>query len=214
MIYLDFCKAFDMVPHNILLSKLERYGFDGWTVQCMRNWLDGRIKSVVVNGSITRQRSVTSGVPQGSILWPVLFSIFTNDSETRIKCTLSKFADDTKLSGAANMPKGWDAFQRDLDKLENWACVNLMRFSQGQVQGPAPGSGQPPHQYRLGDNELESIPAEKHLGYWWMKSLTRASNAYSQPRRPNVSWAAWREAWPAGWGRWFCPSTLLWWDPT
>jgi len=117
-----------------------------------------------VNGSMSRWRTVTSVVPQGSVLGPVLFNIFVGNMDSGTECILSKFANGTKLCDVVDMLEGRDAIQRDLDRLERWACVNLMKFNKGKCKVLHLGRGNPNHKYRLGRGWLESSPEEQNLG--------------------------------------------------
>ena len=109
--------------------------------------MKGRRQKVIINVSFFRWRPVTRGVPQWSVLEPVLFNIFISNIDDGIECTLSKFADDTKLSVAFDMIEGRNAIQKDINRLETWARVNLMRFNMAKCKVLHLGWRNPKHLY-------------------------------------------------------------------
>jgi len=102
VICLDLCRAFDMFPHHIPVSKLERDGFEECAIWWIRNWLDGHSQSVVGNGTMSRWRLVMKGVPQGSILRLMLFNVFINYTDSGTECTLSSLLMAQQKGGMAS----------------------------------------------------------------------------------------------------------------
>jgi len=102
----------------------------------------------------------------------VLFNIFVGNMDSRIECTLSKFADNTNLCGVVDTLERRDAILRDLDRRERWAFVNLMKFNKAKCKVLHMGWGNPKHKYRLGRRWIESRPEEKDLRCWLMRSST------------------------------------------
>ncbi|GAB0209187.1 mitochondrial enolase superfamily member 1 [Grus japonensis] len=140
------------------------YGLDKWSVWWVGNWLTGCTQRVVVNSSFSIWQPVTSGVSQGSILDPVLFNVFISDLHDGIKCTLMKFVDDTKLSGEADTLEGRATLKEDLDRLEEWANKNLMKFNKDKCKVLHLEKHNPGVQHRLGSTQLGTSSVERDLG--------------------------------------------------
>lgn len=145
-------------------------------------------------------RSVTNGVPLGFILGSILFNIFINVTHSGTEWTLSKIPDDTKLSDSVG---SLCSIQRDLDRLEEWAHANLIKFPKDKCKVLDLGKSNPQYQYqyqyKLGNEQIEGSSAEKDLGmHWWTKNWLWAGNVHLQHRKTITSWVEWKEAWSAG----------------
>lgn len=130
VIYLDFAKAFDVVDHHILLRKLKRLGITGKVGKWIHNFLTNRTQYVTVEGQTSSEAPVTSGVPQGSVLGPVLFLIMISDiDENIINSIIKTFADDTKVLQKVCSAEDGKKLQDSLEIIYAWARKNNMKFN-------------------------------------------------------------------------------------
>ena len=135
VIYLDLWKAFDQVDHGIVLHKARAMGIGGRVLSWLQAFLSGRTQAVVVEGCSSGDSDVRSGVPQGSVLGPVLFLLLLGDIDaTIINSFASSFADDTKLMGKVNGISCISKIQKDLENVYRWADDNNMKFNSNKFQ--------------------------------------------------------------------------------
>ncbi|KAF7249296.1 E3 ubiquitin-protein ligase Jade-2 [Varanus komodoensis] len=149
VVYLDLSKAFDKVPHDILVEKLRSFGIHQSTVRWIRAGLTDQKQKVTISGESSGWQPVTSGVPQGSVLGPILFNLFINDMEEGVNSLLIKFADDTKTGAVATTEEQVLQIQKDLDRLWKWAGDTKMAFSVDKCKVLHLGHRNSCHKYRL-----------------------------------------------------------------
>uniref|UniRef100_A0A8C5WCE6 Reverse transcriptase domain-containing protein n=1 Tax=Leptobrachium leishanense TaxID=445787 RepID=A0A8C5WCE6_9ANUR len=162
--YLDFSKAFDTVPHRRLINKLQSLRLDSNIVDWIRQWLSDRQQRVVVNGVYWAQGLVTSGVPQGSVLGPILFNIFISDIAEGINGKVCLFADDTKICNRVDVPGGISQMTNDLGKLKKWSELWQLSFNVDKCKIMHLGRKNPRAEYRIFDTVLTSTSEERDLG--------------------------------------------------
>ena len=165
VIYMDFMKAFDKVPHKRLLGKLQSYGIQepvhGW----IKAFLSDRSQRVIVNGSPSDWTSVTSGIPQGSVLGPILFVIYINDLPKRVQSDAYLFADDTKIFKTIYKESDCEMLQDDLDYLQGWSDTWLLKFHPDKCKVMQIGNkNREEFKYKLTQN-TEQGPKEFPLQY-------------------------------------------------
>ena len=176
--YLDFSKAFDKVPHDKLILKLRAKGVAERVVEWIQNWLADRTQVVKVGQATSEASAVTSGVPQGSVLGPVLFTIFIDDidDEATLLDALAKFADDTKGMKVIKGTTDKDKLQLTLDRLYRWASDWGMEFNLVKCKIMHLGRNNPGYTYTMGGQKLTVVTEEKDIGITITNNLKPAKH--------------------------------------
>lgn len=168
--YLDMSKAFDRVNHSILLHKLEQHGITGRLLAWLENYLTDRVVQVRVDGALSTPIAVTSGVPQGSVLGPLLFLIYANDIPELVRCKIVLFADDIKLWTTIRNTEDCHLLQKDLNSLHGWSIKNKLPFNFKKCKMINIGRHFD-YSYVLGSHTLAWTTEEKDLGVWINSNL-------------------------------------------
>ena len=185
VIYLDFSKAFDKVPHQRLLHKLKLHGISGYILSWIREWLKDRKQRVTLNGFKSEWQKVLSGVPQGSVLGPLLFIIYLNDLESKLGCKVFKFADDTKLVKTVNDLESSFELQKILDRLIAWAEKWQMEFNVKKCKVSHIGSTNGKFEYEMNGNFLKEVNEEKDLGIIISNDLKSSKQCLAACKKAN-----------------------------
>ena len=163
VIYLDFSKAFDKVPHGRLILALKQHGLDGLLLKWIQIWLTGRKQRVILNGTKSDWTSVESGVPQGSVLAPLLFIIFVNNIDSGLVSKIWKFADDVKVAAVVETEQDIATLQNDLDRIADWTSTWQMRLNMDKCKLLNIGKRNT-SSFHLNSSELVEVREEKDLG--------------------------------------------------
>jgi ribonucleases P/MRP protein subunit RPP40 len=191
VVYLDFAKAFDTVPHRRLLAKLESYGVRGSLKAWIGQFLEGRRQRVGVEGSYSGWLQVLSGVPQGSVLGPLLFVCYINDMPELISSFIQMYADDTKVFRQVAGDKDREMLQADLDRLDGWTQKWQLRFNVDKCKVMHMGKKNEKARYQMQRSgtgnraDLVETQEEKDLGIWMSNTLKPSNHVIRAVNKAN-----------------------------
>ena len=198
-IYMDFMKAFDEVPHERLLKKVEAYDIGGPLLGWIRSFLTGRKQRVRVGEDSSKWTQVTSGIPQGSVLGPTLFVLYINDLPDSIQnnSTAVMFADDTKLFARTDTSKDKEKIQEDLDCVCKWSSLWLFKFHPDKCKVLSLGYklDETPPTFNMVTNsedgsanqvKLEATTCEKDIGVHVDDNLSFKDHIYTKIKKANA----------------------------
>ena len=173
IIFLDFAKAFDTVAHTRLISKLSSYGIVDKLLNWIKAFLNDRFQRVILGDNISQWIRVVSGVPQGSVLGPLLFVIFINDLVKNLpeSCKCKLFADDTKLISIIKSNQDCEKMQLALDKLVFWSKTWLLKFNNDKCKVMHFGKNNLQFDYVMESNYLSKTEIERDLGVYVSRDL-------------------------------------------
>ena len=165
-VVLDFKKAFDKVPHKLLMEKIGKLQLHPQIVDWIHDFLCNRKQRVVICGQSSSEKSVTSGVPQGSVLGPTLFLIYINDLPDVLTCGCSLYADDTLVYQEVTTAEQEAEFQRNISAVYQWSKQWQMPFNEGKSQLLLFGetSTSTAVSYKLGNTTIKRVEETKYLG--------------------------------------------------
>ena len=164
IIYFDFKKAFDSVPHRRLLLKLKSYGISGNLLSWLSSFLTGRLQRVTLNNVYSEWSNVISGVPQGSVLGLILFLLYINDIPTVVDSHPLLFADDIKLYRRIQSENDIIQLQKDINNLLNWSNTWLLNFNMPKCKVLRIGTSNLPQNYTLNGTPLDNVQDMRDLG--------------------------------------------------
>ena len=174
LIILDFCKAFDKVPHRRLLNKLKHYGITGNLVKWIEQWLTKRNQQVTLENHVSNKLPVKSGVPQGTVLGPLMFLLYINDIDENISSTVRLFADDCVMYRIIGSLEDSLCLQRDLSTILSWTKkwqMQLNILDKCVVLRCTRSTSPINYDYNLNDETLQVTEQHRYLGLIFHESI-------------------------------------------